>query len=56
MVVVLSSAGLQVPLIPLLEFVGNGAITDPIHTGDTALKAGVAGGLTVILMVAVAAH
>jgi len=55
-VVVLSSAGVQVPVMPLLEVVGNGAKVAPEHIGVTALNVGVMFGLTVIVKVVVVAH
>ena len=39
-VIVLSSAGLQVPLIPSLEVVGKGAKTAPLQIPPTAIKVG----------------
>ena len=54
--VVLSKAGDQVPVIPLVEVVGNAARVEPEHIGATALNVGVIFGLTVIVNVAVAAH
>ena len=56
MVVVLSKAGDQVPVIPLLEVVGNADKVAPEHIGATALNVGVIFGLTVIVNVAVVAH
>ena len=53
---VLSSAGVHVPVIPLMEVVGNGANTAPEQMGVTALNAGVIFGLTVIVNVVVVAH
>ena len=55
-VAVLFSAGAQVPVIPLLEVVGNGANVAPEHVGATALNVGVMFGLTVMLKVVVVAH
>jgi len=52
----LSSVGAQVPVIPLLDVVGNGANTAPEQIGATALKVGVTFGLTVIVNVVVVAH
>jgi hypothetical protein len=54
--VVLSNAGAQVPVIPLLEVVGNGVKAAPEQIGATALNVGVTFGLTVIVKVAVVAH
>ena len=55
-VAVLSKAGAHVPVIPLLEVVGNAVNVAPEHIGATALKVGVTLGLTVIVNVAVVAH
>ena len=49
-------AGAQVPVIPLVDVVGNGANTAPEQMGATALKVGVIFGLTVIVNVVVVAH
>jgi hypothetical protein len=49
-------AGNQVPEIPLLDVVGNGLITPPLHTGGTAVNVGVTSGVTVMTKVVVAAH
>jgi hypothetical protein len=54
--VVLSNAGAQVPVIPLLEVVGSGAKVAPEQIGATALNVGVIFGLTVIVKIAVVAH
>jgi hypothetical protein len=53
---VLSKAGAQVPVIPLVEVVGNADKVAPEHIGATALNAGVTFGLTVIVNVVVVAH
>ena len=53
---VLSSAGAQVPVIPLLEEVGRAAKVAPEQIGATAVNAGVMFGLTVIVNVVVVAH
>ena len=53
---VLSKAGVHVPVIPLLEVVGNGAKVAPEHIGATAVNVGVMLELTVIVSVAVVAH
>lgn len=51
------SAGDQVPVIPLLEVVGNGLKFSPAQIGLTAAKAGVVVvWLTVMVNVAIAAH
>jgi Flp pilus assembly pilin Flp len=56
-VVVLSNAGDQVPVMPLVEVVGNADKLAPEHIGATAVNVGVIfGGLTVIVNVAVVAH
>ena len=55
-VVVLSNAGVQVPVMPLLEVVGNGVNVAPEHIGVTAVNVGVILELTVIVSVAVVAH
>ena len=55
-VAVLFSAGAQVPVIPLVDVVGNGANTAPEQMGATALNVGVMFGFTVIVNVAVVAH
>ena len=55
-VAVLSKAGAQVPVIPFVDVVGNGANTEPEHIGASALNVGVIFGLTVIVRVAVVAH
>ena len=56
MVVVLSKAGDQVPVIPLVEVVGKAAKAAPLHIGATAAKVGVVGVFTVIDSVVVVAH
>jgi hypothetical protein len=55
-VAVLFKAGAQVPVIPLLEVVGNADKVAPEQTGAIALNVGVTIGLTVILSVVVVAH
>jgi hypothetical protein len=55
-VVVLSKAGDQLPVIPLLEVVGNGVKVAPEHIGATAVNVGVMLELTTIVIVAVVAH
>jgi len=54
--VVLSKAGTQIPVIPLLEVVGNGDNVAPEHIGATAVNVGVTLVLTVIVNVVVVAH
>jgi hypothetical protein len=56
MVAVLSSAGDQVPVIPLLDVVGSALSVAPEQIGATAVNVGVMFGLTVITSVAVVAH
>jgi hypothetical protein len=55
-VAVLSKAGDQVPVIPLVDVVGNADKVAPEQIGATELKVGVIFGLTVIVNVAVVAH
>ena len=55
-VFVLSKAGAHVPVIPLLEVVGSGAIVVPEQIGPTAVNVGVMLALTTIVMVVVVAH
>jgi len=55
-VAVLSNAGDHVPVVPLLDVVGNAVRVPPAHIGATALKVGVIFGLTVMVNVAVVAH
>ncbi len=49
-------AGAHVPLIPLLEVVGNAVKVAPEQIGATAVKVGVTCGFTVMVSVAVVAH
>ena len=56
MVAVLSSAGAHVPVIPLVDVVGNAESVAPEQIGTTAVNVGVTFGLTVIVNVAVVAH
>ena len=53
---VLFSAGDQVPVMPLLDVVGNAVRVAPEQMGATAVKAGVIFGLTVMVRVVVVAH
>ena len=53
---VLSKAGAQVPVIPLVDVVGNGANTAPEQIGATALNVGVMFGVTTTFSVAGVAH
>ena len=50
------SAGDQVPVIPLLEVVGNADRVAPEQMGATAVKVGVIFGLTVMVKMVVVAH
>ena len=52
----LSKAGDHVPVIPLVEVVGNADKVAPEQIGATALNVGVTFGLTVIVNIAVVAH
>ncbi|RQO30957.1 hypothetical protein DBR32_09620 [Taibaiella sp. KBW10] len=45
-------AGIQEPVIPLIEVVGKGGILEPIHFGVTRSKYGCVLGFTCIVMVA----
>ena len=49
-------AGLQVPLMPLIEVIGNTGATAPTHTAGIAAKVGVVRAVTVMLNVAVVAQ
>jgi len=53
---VLSKVGAHVPVMPLLEVVGNGINVAPEHIGAIAVNVGVMLELTVIVKVAVVAH
>ena len=53
---VLTVAGFQVPVMPLVEVVGNGANVAPEQIGATAVNVGVTAVFTVIVKVAVLAH
>jgi len=55
-VALLFIAGLQVPIMPLVDVVGKAGIEDPAQYGPAELKAGVIIGLTVIVSVVVTAH
>ena len=55
-VVVLFNAGDHVPLIPLVDVVGNADSVPPEQIGATGLKVGVTFGFTVIVNAAVVAH
>ena len=55
-VVVLSKAGDQVPVIPLVDVVGNAVSVAPEQIGAAAVNVGVMFGLTVMVKVVVVAH
>ena len=55
-VAVLFKTGDQVPVMPLVEVVGNGASVAPEQMAATGLKVGVMFGVTVIVNVVVVAH
>ena len=52
----LSKAGAQVPVMPLLEVVGNAVRMVPEQIGAIAVKVGTTFGFTVIVNVVVVAH
>ena len=54
--VLLTVAGLHVPLIPLLDVAGSTGVADPLHIGAIGLKVGVILELTVTVAVVVVAH
>ena len=56
MVAVLSKAGDQVPVIPLLEVVGNAVKLAPEQIDATCANVGVTFGVTVIVIFALVAH
>jgi hypothetical protein len=55
-VVVLITAGLQVPVIPLVELPGRAGAVEFWQSGPIWVKTGVMAGLTVMIRVAVVAH
>jgi len=55
-VAVLSKVGAQVPVIPLVDVMGNAVSVAPEQIGATALKVGAMFGFTVMVNVAVVAH
>jgi len=55
-VAVLLNTGAHVPVIPLLDVVGNGANTAPEQIAATGVNVGVMFGLTVMVKVVVVAH
>ena len=54
--VLFTVAGLHVPVIPLLDVVGNTGATEPEQIGAIAVNVGVIIGLTVTVNVVVVAH
>ena len=54
--VLLTTAGDQVPVIPLIDVNGNTGATAPEQIGATAAKVGVTIGVTVTVNVVVVAH
>ena len=56
MVIVLSNAGLQTPVIPLVEVVANGGKASPAQIADTGVNVGVTIGFTVMVNVVGIAH
>ena len=52
----LTTAGLQVPVIPLVEVVGNTGAVEPEQNAGIAANTGVTLGVTVISIVVVVAH
>jgi len=52
----LLNTGAQVPVIPLLDVVGNGANTAPEQIAATGVNVGVMFGLIVIVKLVVVAH
>ena len=55
-VAALFNAGLQLPVIPLFEVVGNAVSVPPEQIGETAVNVGVIFELTVIVNVVGVAH
>lgn len=56
MVAVLLMAGVQEPLIPLVDVVGSGAIAEPVQAGGTATNVGVTLLFTTTCKVVLRAH
>ena len=54
--VLLTTAGTQVPVMPLIDVNGNTGATEPSHIAVTGLKVGVTLGVTVTVIAVVAAH
>ena len=55
-VVVLLIAGVHVPVMPLVDVVGNAGIEAPLQNGPTAANVGVTFGVIVIVSCVVVAH
>ena len=55
-VAVLLIAGFQVPVIPLVDVVGNAGIEAPLQNGPTVANVGVTFGVMVIVSCVVVAH
>ena len=55
-VAVLSNAGVQIPVTPLLEVVGNGDSVSPKQIEATCVNVGVTTGLTVMVILVVLEH
>jgi hypothetical protein len=55
-VILLFGAGVHVPLIPLIEVVGNGVSASPAQIGPTGANVGIMRGVTVKLSVVLKAH
>ena len=54
--VVLSKAGNQVPVIPLLDVVGNANNVAPLQIDATCVNVGIIFGFTIIVIIVVVAH
>jgi hypothetical protein len=54
--VLLTETGAHVPVMPLVDVIGNTGVTEPSHIAATGLKVGVMPGFTVTVIVVVAAH
>ena len=54
--VLLTTAGVQVPVIPFVDINGSTGAAAPLHIGAITAKAGVTFGVTVISIVVVVAH
>ena len=49
-------AGVHVPIMPLIDVVGSGAMNCPTQKGPTGVKLGVVFGFTTMVIVAVVPH